>query len=67
MNVQTVTNRYLRTLVKMKGRLESDLTAVNSTLEKLGGDAIQTRGMSAAHRKNISRGIRRALRAKAKE
>jgi hypothetical protein len=66
MNVQTVTNRYLRTLVKMKGKLESDLTAVNSTLERLGGDSIPTRQMSATHRRKISRGILRALKAKAK-
>ena len=61
MNEYTVTNRFLRSLVKTKGRLESDLSAVNSTLEKLGGDAIPTR-MTAKHRANISRGIRAALR-----
>jgi len=64
MNVEIATRRFLRSLVKMKGRLESDLTAVNSTLEKLGGDAAipAPRQMSNSHRRAISKALR--LRAK---
>jgi hypothetical protein len=58
MNVQTVTNRDLRALAQMKGRLESDLNAVKSTLETPGGDSpIPTGQITAEHRKRTSRGI----------
>jgi hypothetical protein len=40
MNVASLTSRYLRSLVKMKGRLEADLTAVNTTLQKFDAGAI---------------------------
>ena len=59
MNVASLTSRYLRSLVKMKGRLESDLAALNSTLQKFDAGAIPApRQMSAKHKAAIRKAIR---------